>query len=81
VSMGSRRQNRRRLRARRRVDEVKEGVRGIGRGAVWSALLLLLLASVAAIAAMVIAGTPLYAVLFLPSALLTGMALRKWEGS
>jgi len=81
MSSSSRRQTRRRLRAKRRVEEVKKGVRGVGRGAVWSALLLLLLASIAGIAAMVVAGTPLYAVLFLPSALLSGQALQKWEGS
>jgi hypothetical protein len=80
VSSSSRRHTRRRLREKRRMEEVKEGVRGVGRGAVWSALLLLLLASVAGIAAMVIAGMPLYAVLFLPSAVLSGLALKKWEG-
>ncbi len=79
MSLGSRRQTRRRLRARRRVEEVKEGVRGIGRGAVRSALLLLLLASIAGMAAMVIAGTPLYLLFFLPSALLSGVVLQKWE--
>jgi hypothetical protein len=50
----------------------------MGRGAVWGLLFFLLLASLAGMAVMVLAGVPLYAFLFLPSGLLSGVALRRW---
>jgi len=80
MSLSSRRQTRRRRRARRKVEEVQEGVRGFGRGAVWSALFLALLSSLSGMAVMVVAGAPLYSALFLPSALLSGVALWVREG-
>ena len=59
---------------------MKEGAHAFGRGVVWSGLFLILLSSVSGVAAMLTADAPLYAAFFLPSALLAGVTLRKWEG-
>ena len=63
----------------KRLQRLKEGARTCARGLVWSVLFVGLLASLAGTAVMVIAGVPVYVPLFLPSVLLTGAALQKWE--
>lgn len=70
---------RRKLRKRKRQEEQKEAARAFGREAVWSVLIFGLLASLAGIVVMVVAGKPAYAVFFLPSSVLLGVALWKWE--
>lgn len=76
---GSRREYRRRRQARRRLEGLGKAARAGSRGALWSAIFFLLLASLAGVAVMLVAGWPSYAVLFLPSCVLSGLALRKWE--
>jgi amino acid transporter len=58
-----------------------QAARAFGKGSVWSALFLVLLAAVSGMAVMVVAGKPSYAVFFLPAAVLAGLGLLKWEGS